>query len=229
MPRVRRRELQARLAVRRGGPPADAPRGRGRAGLAGRGARARSSARATTWPSRTTSACACSRCRTGWTRIGRSLSAHVRFDDPTVSRRHALLYRDEAGARILDDRSLNGVFRNGDRVELAELEDGDEISIGRFSLFFVSLVGARGRRACSSARPCLARLDGPVAELALGARDVDRALLRGDPDREAGERRGAGPPQQAPEPLARRRGRARHAGGHRLVGGLDALRGEHAP
>jgi pSer/pThr/pTyr-binding forkhead associated (FHA) protein len=79
----------------------------------------------------------------GWTRIGRSLSAHVRFDDPTVSRRHALLYRDDAGARILDDRSLNGVFRNGDRVELAELEDGDEISIGRFSLFFVSVVGAR--------------------------------------------------------------------------------------
>ncbi len=78
----------------------------------------------------------------GWTRIGRSLSAHVRFDDPTVSRRHALLYRDEAGARILDDRSLNGVFLNGERVELAELEDSDEISIGRFSLFFVSLVGA---------------------------------------------------------------------------------------
>ena len=78
----------------------------------------------------------------GWTRIGRSLSAHVRFDDPTVSRRHALLYRDDSGARILDDRSLNGVFRNGDRVELAELEDGDEISVGRFSLFFVSLVGA---------------------------------------------------------------------------------------
>ncbi|HZB06677.1 MAG TPA: FHA domain-containing protein, partial [Thermoleophilaceae bacterium] len=79
----------------------------------------------------------------GWTRIGRSLSAHVRFDDPTVSRRHALLYRDDAGARILDDRSLNGVFRNGDRVELAELEDGDEISIGRFTLFFVTVVGAR--------------------------------------------------------------------------------------
>jgi hypothetical protein len=79
----------------------------------------------------------------GWTRIGRSLSAHVRFDDPTVSRRHALLYRDAAGARILDDRSLNGVFRNGDRVELAELGDGDEISVGRFRLFFVSLVPER--------------------------------------------------------------------------------------
>jgi pSer/pThr/pTyr-binding forkhead associated (FHA) protein len=78
----------------------------------------------------------------GWTRIGRSLSAHVRFDDPTVSRRHALLYRDDDGARILDDRSLNGVFKNGERVELAELDDGDEISVGRFRLFFVSLVGA---------------------------------------------------------------------------------------
>ena len=85
----------------------------------------------------------------GWTRIGRSLSAHVRFDDPTVSRRHALLYRDASGARVLDDRSLNGVFRNGDRVELAELEDGDEIAIGRFRLFFVSLVGS----AASSRRP----------------------------------------------------------------------------
>ena len=79
----------------------------------------------------------------GWTRIGRSLSAHVRFDDPTVSRRHALVYRDEGGARVLDDRSLNGVFKNGERVELAELADGDEIAIGRFRLFFVSLSGDR--------------------------------------------------------------------------------------
>jgi pSer/pThr/pTyr-binding forkhead associated (FHA) protein len=77
----------------------------------------------------------------GWTRVGRSLSAHVRFDDPTVSRRHALVYRDDAGARVLDDRSLNGVFRNGERVELAELEDGDEIAIGRFRLYFISLSG----------------------------------------------------------------------------------------
>jgi predicted nucleic acid-binding Zn-ribbon protein len=79
----------------------------------------------------------------GWTRIGRSLSAHIRFDDPTVSRRHALVYRDDDGARILDDRSLNGVFRNGDRVELAELEDGDEVDVGRFRMFFMSVVTDR--------------------------------------------------------------------------------------
>jgi predicted RNA-binding Zn-ribbon protein involved in translation (DUF1610 family) len=83
----------------------------------------------------------------GWTRIGRSLSAHVRFDDPTVSRRHALVYRDDRGARILDDRSLNGVFKNGERVELAELADGDELAIGRFRIYFVSLSGDESRSA----------------------------------------------------------------------------------
>jgi FHA domain/Zinc-ribbon containing domain len=78
----------------------------------------------------------------GWTRVGRSLSADVRFDDPTVSRRHALLYREPGGgARILDDRSLNGVFVNGDRVDLVELADGDEIAIGRFTLFFLRELG----------------------------------------------------------------------------------------
>ena len=76
-----------------------------------------------------------------------------------MSRRHALLYRDDSGARILDDRSLNGVFRNGDRVELAEFEDGDEISLGRFSLFFVSLVGVAVDD-LSSARPSSREITG---------------------------------------------------------------------
>src|SRR5437764_607169 len=75
----------------------------------------------------------------GWTRIGRSLSAHVRFDDPTVSRRHALIHRDRTGARVLDDRSLNGVFLNGQRVDWRELDDGDEIAIGAFRLYFIRL------------------------------------------------------------------------------------------
>jgi hypothetical protein len=89
----------------------------------------------------------------GWTRVGRSLSAHIRFDDPTVSRRHALVYRDDAGARILDDRSLNGVFRNGDRVELEALEDGDELAIGRYRLYFIRLTeaGLRGSERFSGA------------------------------------------------------------------------------
>jgi pSer/pThr/pTyr-binding forkhead associated (FHA) protein/DNA-directed RNA polymerase subunit RPC12/RpoP len=74
-----------------------------------------------------------------WTRIGRSLAADVRFDDPTVSRRHALIVRQPDGVRVLDDRSLNGVFVNGARVEGRVLKDGDEIIVGRYRLSFLSV------------------------------------------------------------------------------------------
>ena len=74
-----------------------------------------------------------------WTRIGRSLAADVRFDDPTVSRRHALIVRQADGVRVLDDRSLNGVFVNGTRVEGRVLSDGDEILVGRYRLRFFSV------------------------------------------------------------------------------------------
>jgi hypothetical protein len=72
-----------------------------------------------------------------WTRIGRSLAADVRFDDPTVSRRHALIVRQPDGVRVLDDRSLNGVFVNGERVEWRALRDGDEIVVGRYRLHYL--------------------------------------------------------------------------------------------
>ncbi len=74
-----------------------------------------------------------------WTRIGRSLAADVRFDDPTVSRRHALLVRQADGVRVLDDRSLNGVFVNGQRVDWRVVRDGDEIVVGRYRLVFVEV------------------------------------------------------------------------------------------
>lgn len=73
-----------------------------------------------------------------WTRLGRSPLSDAVFDDPTVSRRHALLHRTDRGARLLDDRSLNGLFVNGERVEESDLDDGDEVCIGRFRLYFVT-------------------------------------------------------------------------------------------
>ena len=72
-----------------------------------------------------------------WTRVGRSLAADVRFDDPTVSRRHALIVRQPDGVRVLDDRSLNGVFVNGERVEWSPLADGDEIVVGRYRMHYL--------------------------------------------------------------------------------------------
>jgi hypothetical protein len=74
-----------------------------------------------------------------WTRIGRGLAADVRFDDPTVSRRHALIVRGADGLRVLDDRSLNGVFVNGERVEWSPLGHGDEIRVGRHRLYYATL------------------------------------------------------------------------------------------
>jgi hypothetical protein len=81
-----------------------------------------------------------------WTRIGRSLAADIRFDDPTVSRRHALIVRQPDGLRVLDDRSLNGVFVNGERVEWSTLADGDAIVVGRHHLHFVDVPVISGLR-----------------------------------------------------------------------------------
>ena len=74
----------------------------------------------------------------GWTRIGRSESADVNLDDPTVSRRHALIVAEPGKQlRVLDDRSLNGVLVNGVQTELKSLRHGDELAIGRFRLYFL--------------------------------------------------------------------------------------------
>lgn len=75
----------------------------------------------------------------GWTRIGRSVNADVRLDDPSVSRRHALVVAEPGqNLRVLDDRSLNGVLVNGEPVDWGAIEDGDELTIGRYSLYVLS-------------------------------------------------------------------------------------------
>jgi len=81
-----------------------------------------------------------------WTRIGRSLAADIRFDDPTVSRRHALVVQQADGVKVLDDRSLNGVFVNGERIEWRALRDGDELVVGRHHLHFVDVPAVTGTR-----------------------------------------------------------------------------------
>jgi DNA-directed RNA polymerase subunit RPC12/RpoP len=71
----------------------------------------------------------------GWSRIGRCDTAEIYLDDPSVSRRHAMICT-EAGRkpRVLDDRSLNGLLVNGKKVDVAELEAGDQLTIGRYRL-----------------------------------------------------------------------------------------------
>jgi hypothetical protein len=95
-----------------------------------------------------------------WTRIGRSLAADLRFDDPTVSRRHALIVRQPDGVRLLDDRSLNGVFVNGSRVEGKALQDGDEIIVGRYRLIFVRVTPETGAEHTHAPDPASLRTGG---------------------------------------------------------------------
>jgi hypothetical protein len=72
----------------------------------------------------------------GWTRMGRSANADLRLDDPSVSRRHALIVAEPGKPlRVLDDRSLNGLLVNGETVEWGPLRDGDELALGRYSLY----------------------------------------------------------------------------------------------
>ena len=87
----------------------------------------------------------------GWSRIGRSVSADIQLDDPTVSRRHAQIVRTEDDElRVIDDRSLNGVFVNGEQVEWSPLRDGDELAIGRYCLHVIALAPDRGLKPAAS-------------------------------------------------------------------------------
>jgi DNA-directed RNA polymerase subunit RPC12/RpoP len=75
---------------------------------------------------------------TGWSRIGRCGKAEICLDDPSVSRRHAMICNEEGSKpRLLDDRSLNGVLVNGRKVDVAELNGGDELTIGRYRLYLL--------------------------------------------------------------------------------------------
>ena len=74
------------------------------------------------------------------TRLGRSLSADVELDDATVSRRHALIVRQDGETILLDDGSRNGTWHNGVRVHRAVLKDGDTIALGGAHLRYVEVV-----------------------------------------------------------------------------------------
>jgi pSer/pThr/pTyr-binding forkhead associated (FHA) protein len=78
------------------------------------------------------------------TKIGRGLTADVHLDDASISRRHARIVERSGRAVVLDDRSLNGTWVNGSRVDAAIHSDGDEIGVGRVVIRFLEVVDARG-------------------------------------------------------------------------------------
>jgi hypothetical protein len=73
------------------------------------------------------------------TTVGRHPEADIFFDDVTVSRRHAEITREGTAFELVDQRSLNGTYVDGERVDRASLRNGAEVRVGKFRLnFFVS-------------------------------------------------------------------------------------------
>jgi pSer/pThr/pTyr-binding forkhead associated (FHA) protein len=70
-------------------------------------------------------------------RLGRAAAADLMLEHLSVSRRHAVVVMRGEDVAILDDRSLNGVLVNGERVREAVLEHGDEVRLGDVAMRYL--------------------------------------------------------------------------------------------
>jgi ABC-type multidrug transport system ATPase subunit len=68
--------------------------------------------------------------------IGRSNENDIVIPEVLASRHHATLIPTAHGTEIRDNRSANGTFVNGTRVEAALLREGDVVTIGNIDLVF---------------------------------------------------------------------------------------------
>jgi len=75
----------------------------------------------------------------GSLRLGRGQASDVVLEARSVSRRHAVVTRRGDDVVLWDDRSLNGVRVNGERVTQAVLQDGDAIVLGDVQMRFIAV------------------------------------------------------------------------------------------
>ncbi|UXA19145.1 ATP-binding cassette domain-containing protein [Mycobacterium sp. SMC-4] len=72
----------------------------------------------------------------GSVKIGRASDNDIVIPDVLASRHHATLVPTVDGTEIRDNRSINGTFVNGARVDSAMLTEGDIVTIGNVDLVF---------------------------------------------------------------------------------------------
>src|SRR5258707_11617206 len=72
------------------------------------------------------------------TSAGRHPDSDIFLDDVTVSRRHAEFRQDDDSFQVVDVGSLNGTYVNREPVDSSELQNGDEVQIGKFRLVFLT-------------------------------------------------------------------------------------------
>jgi ABC transport system ATP-binding/permease protein len=79
----------------------------------------------------------------GSIKIGRATDNDIVIPDVLASRHHATLVPAVGGTEIRDNRSINGTFVNGARVDTAMLHEGDVVTIGNIDLVFAGGTLAR--------------------------------------------------------------------------------------
>ncbi|WP_322860268.1 FHA domain-containing protein [Mycobacterium europaeum] len=79
----------------------------------------------------------------GAIKIGRANDNDIVIPEVLASRHHATLVPTPHGTEIRDNRSINGTFVNGARVDSAVLHEGDVVTIGNIDLVFAGGTLAR--------------------------------------------------------------------------------------
>jgi ABC transport system ATP-binding/permease protein len=88
----------------------------------------------------------------GAIKIGRANDNDIVIPDVLAGRHHATLVPTPSGTEIVDNRSINGTFVNGARVEQALLREGDVVTIGNVDLVFASGTLARRDETAAATR-----------------------------------------------------------------------------
>ena len=83
--------------------------------------------------------------------IGRASTNDLVIGDPRVSRLHARIERTGGGIRIVDLKSGNGTWMNGEKIDSEDLLVGDRLRIGtmRLSVVNIEISGATVRQPVS--------------------------------------------------------------------------------
>lgn len=113
-------------------------------------------------------------------RVGRGQGMDILIDNVSVSRRQAELRQEGSTWTVRDLGSSNGTFVNGERVTAERaLQAGDEISFGKFSLFFERILVDRAAPPPAAPRPTpSAQSDGTLHMAADEVQKLQRAAAQ---------------------------------------------------
>ena len=130
-------------------------------------------------------------------KIGKVASAHLRLDDDSISRMHAIVEVAAGAVSLIDLGSTRGTFVNGQRINKATLQSGDAITVGELRIEVTVNAPATAPTVASVIAPKLAVVPPPMpvtavappfrpapaptpAETFDGAKSIEVAAMLGD-------------------------------------------------